>query len=129
MKEGEHPVYSTSGTVYYDGQPLDGARVMWYPEDDTMPPATATTDDNGEFVLTTYNAEDGAVAGKFKVTVKKMKPGEEIDNENPPENPEDPRYRPQSLIPEFYGDKDQTDLSAEVTQDGANEFEFKLEPQ
>jgi hypothetical protein len=72
--DGRMKVYPVSGKVTVGGQPAAGAQVVFYgatPEltgPGTVAPA-GTTDENGAFTLRSYEAGDGAPAGKFKVTV------------------------------------------------------------
>jgi hypothetical protein len=67
-------VYPVSGTVLYNGNPVEGAVVAFQGETATKL-ATGTTDPQGRFQLTTYEADDGAVPGKHKVTVTKITGG------------------------------------------------------
>lgn len=56
------------GIVTFRGKPLANARVSFYGPKATMP-ATGDTNDNGEFVLSMYGKDDGALVGENKVTV------------------------------------------------------------
>jgi hypothetical protein len=68
-----HPATSpVSGSVSYKGSPVDGATVVFTPLAGGHP-ATATTDSQGKFRLSTYAEFDGAVAGDYRVTVTKIK--------------------------------------------------------
>ncbi|HMC89367.1 MAG TPA: carboxypeptidase-like regulatory domain-containing protein [Gemmataceae bacterium] len=70
-----------------DGQPLPGATVLFMPEDGSGRAATGLTDSEGNFLLTTYKDNDGAVSGNYRVLVSKseaiepppahLKPGDE----------------------------------------------------
>lgn len=67
------PVQPVSGTVTFKGKPLSNALVAFHPVDNSDPRATAcraTSDANGKFTLSTYDANDGAPAGEYKVTVE-----------------------------------------------------------
>jgi len=57
-----------SGTVTYQGKPVPGATVMLYPVQGRKP-ASGLSDDTGQFTLTTFNKNDGALPGEHKVTV------------------------------------------------------------
>jgi hypothetical protein len=67
--------YPAEGTVTLDGKPLAGAQVVLHPQsgntDSGGATAQATTDAAGRFRLTTFQADDGAVAGQYVVTVSK----------------------------------------------------------
>ncbi len=64
------------GTVTLDGEPLEGASVVFTPEGEGKV-AVGTTDSAGKFTLTTYTPGDGAVVGTHKVTVRKTAGGGE----------------------------------------------------
>ena len=55
------------GVVSLDGEPVEGAAVLFSPEEGR--PASGTTNAQGEFVLQTFKARDGAVLGTHNVTV------------------------------------------------------------
>jgi hypothetical protein len=66
------PVYATKGRVLYNTQPLVGAKITFYPIDRVMLPRetpTATTDAEGNFVMSTYGSKDGAPTGYYRVTI------------------------------------------------------------
>ncbi|MCA9081516.1 MAG: carboxypeptidase regulatory-like domain-containing protein, partial [Planctomycetaceae bacterium] len=61
-----------SGTVTFDGQPLEGAQVIFVPDSKqgtTGPSSNATTDSSGKFELIGSGGKPGAVIGKHVVTV------------------------------------------------------------
>ena len=67
-------LYPVSGKVLVKGQPAEGAKVTFYPTaaesmGPKMPVPAGTTDANGDFRLQSSEADDGAPAGEFKVTV------------------------------------------------------------
>lgn len=59
-----------SGQVTLDGKPLSNAGVMFHPDAGGIP-ARGTTDQDGNFVLTTREDGDGATPGQNAVTVAK----------------------------------------------------------
>jgi hypothetical protein len=64
--------FPASGQVLWEGQPLAGALVVLHPQtagDTGLLPARAETDEQGKFVLGTYDSEDGVPAGDYRVTV------------------------------------------------------------
>ncbi|MBL8810159.1 MAG: carboxypeptidase regulatory-like domain-containing protein [Planctomycetaceae bacterium] len=69
--DGQKPVYPVSGKVTMAGAPVAKATVVFGPLE-KQPVATAITDANGEYKLTTYDSFDGAAAGKYEVTVSKV---------------------------------------------------------
>lgn len=63
-------VYPVKGSVVFKGKPLAGAQLTLIPQDNTFPSSvrpSATSKDDGTFVLGTYSAGDGAPAGTYKV--------------------------------------------------------------
>lgn len=72
-KYGDHPPYPVSGQVLANGQPANGARVVFYHLSDWGERAIvpeAWTEEDGSFVLETYSLKDGAPAGDYQVTVE-----------------------------------------------------------
>lgn len=63
-----HPV---SGTVTFANGPVANATVTFSPKD-KQPVATAVTDSQGKYTLTTYEASDGAAEGDYVVLVTKI---------------------------------------------------------
>src|SRR5262245_38254316 len=53
-----------TGTVTLDGKPLAGAQVVFQPKSGGQA-ASGTTDAQGKFTLTTFNAKDGAAVGSY----------------------------------------------------------------
>ena len=67
-------VYPVSGSVYFDGKPAEGVRVIFHPEIAAVPgkpvlrPSGETGADGG-FYLTSREPKDGAPIGKYQVTL------------------------------------------------------------
>lgn len=65
-------VVPASGQVTFEGKPVAGAQITLYPTSaevpDTVRPS-ATTSEDGSFVLGTYGANDGAPAGDYKAGI------------------------------------------------------------
>ena len=127
------PVFPVTGKLEYAGSPLSNAVISFAPLDG-QPVATGRTNSNGEYALTTYDFEDGAAEGKYKVIVSKQATkkgnGEEEHSEDseyePPTHAEDATGEEGSLLPSEYGTKDDTPLKATVDPSGDNVFDFKL---
>jgi hypothetical protein len=63
-------VYPTEGMVLYKGKPAVGARITLIPEEKTrrfFPSGKVAAD--GSFKLTTYEKDDGAPVGRYRVTI------------------------------------------------------------
>ena len=58
-----------SGTLQIDGQPFGPAQVDLRSEDGSLPPATGKASADGKFSLSTYDPDDGAAVGAYRVTV------------------------------------------------------------
>jgi hypothetical protein len=132
--DGGKPVYSASGTVTLFGNPLPTATVAFAPQDG-QPTAFGTTDAEGKFTLTTYDFEDGAAAGKFKVVITKSAPAateaapEGADHDADGGGGHDGESATgvtASLVPPKYSAVDQTPLQAEVKASGENVFSFDI---
>ncbi len=65
---GQLPVFPVRGQVVFNGQPVPGATITFYKEGAAVP-ASGMTDAKGEYHISTYAENDGAVVGKHRVTV------------------------------------------------------------
>lgn len=118
--------YPVSGTVLYNDEPVEGATVIFSPVGHENG-AVGLTAANGEFQLRTFEPNDGAVAGDYKVTIRKV---EVISDgaDGPPAIP-DPTPAPleeRSFLPERYGKAASSGLTASVKEEGGNTFKFEL---
>lgn len=121
-----------TGTVTYQGRPVEGAAILFIPESGPM--GTGTTDASGKYVITT-NGQPGAIVAAHKVTVSKLRQTAALPKEGaPPPSPEDMKMMqmsgPQSRheLPEKYSIPQGSGLTATVTTDDAkNVFDFQLE--
>ena len=73
-KSDRLPVYSVTGSVTAKSKPAAGVQVSFYGTDDHLKTATApfpqaVTESDGSFTLTSYEANDGAPAGNYVVTL------------------------------------------------------------
>lgn len=73
--ESRTPVYTVSGKLTDGSKPLANAQVVFHPVDGATdaPKPRGKTDANGEFKLTTYDGNDGAPAGQYRVSVEQWK--------------------------------------------------------
>jgi hypothetical protein len=107
----------TSGIVTYKGAPVEGAQVMF-----TSPaarPATAMTDAEGRFELTTFATGDGAVEGKHRVTITKT---ERVSGADPNNPYADTRH----MLPTKYSNPAKSPLSATIVDGGETDLKFAL---
>ena len=68
--ERREAVYRVRGMVLFDDRPLAEAQVVFHPVASTQRSLIAITDSRGEFSLTTYEPNDGAPVGEYRVTVE-----------------------------------------------------------
>lgn len=122
------PTYETTGTVTYNGEPVEGAHVTYRSDGDPVHIAYGTTDAQGHFALTTFEKGDGAVEGKYAVKIMKLeeKTGGAEAGSAPPGGPTAAPPPPKSLIPQRYSDFDTSGFTATVTPDGPNTEQFEL---
>ena len=119
---GRPATVEAGGTVTYNGEPVDGASIVFAPTAGGKA-AVGTTDASGNFKLMTFDPEDGAVPGTYSVTVvKRTAVPDEVseDSEGPSAPP------PEDLLPKRYGSASESGLTAEVTDGGENQFKFEL---
>jgi hypothetical protein len=137
-----------SGTVTYNGSPVAGAVVKFSPEGGSGHAASGTTDASGNFRLSTFEAQDGAVPGSYAVSVSKTEGeapaaagaggGEEnvdaiykameekgVDVMGAGQPGAEPEV--EDALPAKYKDASKSGLKAQVTEGGDNNFSFALE--
>lgn len=126
---------AAKGVVLYNNSPVEGATVVFL-SDGSSPSAKATTEANGEFVLTTSTYGDGAVVGNYQVIVSKdiSKPG--AVNKGPmsmedalkasKENQEAAGPSQLSLLPKKYGAAATSGINLQVAEDASKNV-FKIE--
>lgn len=138
-------LYPASGTVTYEGKPVDGATVMFTPQGGR--PSIGTTDAAGKFTIST-NGKPGAAPGAYTVSIIKsqiadsavassqaeVKPSEEEMMKRQKDmaammQGAQKAAKPKPLLPEKYSLPQSSSLSATVTEDASkNVFEFALTP-
>jgi hypothetical protein len=121
---GDPRVATVSGTVTYKGKPLPNAYVAFWPEKQGERAATGSTDANGRYRLTTYQAYDGAVIGKHGVMIR----AEEVQvAEGPPKAADDITLkRGKLLTPPRYSNAVTSGLTALVAPKN-NVIDFDLQ--
>ena len=134
---GEPPekTYPVSGTITLNGKPIVGADVTFI-NDESDRSAFGRTNDQGEYQLTTFSSNDGAVEGKHAVTIVKFEapPKQskvaDINSEAyvpPGFNESTDPVKPESSIPDKYASQETSGLIAVVNKEGENKIDFKLE--
>lgn len=115
---GRPATYPAGGVVSYGGRPLEGAAVTFMPKNGRI--ATGQTDAQGAFELTTFEANDGAIAGEHVVLVSKRE--KMVD----PDMPSSPYEMTRESLPPRYSNPAESGLTATVESGGENRFEFEL---
>lgn len=128
-----------SGRVTYKGQPVEGAKVTFRTEGSPRV-GTGITNANGEYELTTFDTNDGAVVGEHRVTIAKFE--QEVDSaESEGYDPENPgatysqqmmsaasgKDKLESQLPAKYADPATTPLTRTVVAGEDNVFNFEIE--
>ena len=117
---GTAPTVKVTGTVTYNGDPVEGASVAFIPESGR--PASGTTDASGKFTLTTFKSGDGAVPGKHAVAI--TEPSEDTNTEGEVDYslPDEPAGR----FPAKYTDPTTSGFTATVEEGGQTDFTFNM---
>jgi hypothetical protein len=107
--------------VKLDGQPVANAAVIFIAQDPGGRDAYGSTNENGEFELSTTKPGDGVMPGKYKVVIQP--PGEAgsstpFDDPEKPAAPAKPKAPQRARIPEKYTVPGQTPLTQEVPPKG-----------
>ena len=121
-------VFTVTGEVHYNGEPVDNAMVQFIPESPDGLGAFASTENGGKFVIATQGAtKAGALEGEYRVLVTKTVAVDSSGRELPPV--EEQEYSPYNMptnvrpsgpppmknfLPEKYASKDSTDLTVKV---------------
>jgi hypothetical protein len=114
-----------SGTVVRQGQPVAEATVLFEPASGTNA-AVGQTDSNGRYQLTTFELNDGAVPGDYKVAIRKIKvirntPAGTVADDFVGAPPDE-----KWLLPTKYGYGESSGFTATVKADGDNHFKYEL---
>ncbi|SFI63448.1 carboxypeptidase-like regulatory domain-containing protein [Planctomicrobium piriforme] len=112
-------VAPASGTVTFEGLPLEGAVVVFQPTAPDGIGASALTDSDGKFELKTFPPESGAVPGSYSVVIMKT------DAEDQPSEDAAP-VMVKSLIPIKYSIAAKSGLVADIPPSGLENISFDL---
>jgi hypothetical protein len=134
---GSKKPVKVEGLVKVDGQPASGVLIQFISQDKGGRDASGATDENGVFKLTTFNTNDGAMPGSYKVILSKYKEGGDAVTKVIANNQESMRNAiregmvnqarktnaPKSELPEIYTKADTTTLKYQIPYDGKIEIE------
>jgi hypothetical protein len=134
---------NVTGTVFWNGSPVEGARITFFPLDNSGISATGFTNAQGKYSLTATNSLVGGTGtkpGQYQVIVKKIATRVSKDREDleagritseeytkrqyskPPTS-----EKPKNLLPEKYADQTQSPLKVVVENKNENIIDFQLD--
>lgn len=122
--EMRQPVYKAHGVVILDGQPLEGAQVVFHSSDPEMT-ATGRTDATGKFQLTTYEEGDGFIVGTHGVSISKRVWIEKPTRYDTAEEPQKALF-PDELLAIKFTNRETSQLQATIEKKGKNSYEFQV---
>ncbi|ADB18536.1 hypothetical protein Psta_3881 [Pirellula staleyi DSM 6068] len=106
---GSSGMVQVAGVVTLDGQPVEGAAVMFMPAEGR--PAEGYTDATGNFLLQTQTPGDGVAPGVYRVTVVKTKVyGVEVNEDGTSGAFNPAAFREEFLVPKKYSMPDTSGL-------------------
>lgn len=119
-------VVPVSGTLTYQGKPLENYQVILMPEDGRRV-ATGVADASGKFTLGTNTAGDGAPPGPCKIAIQFAPPaaggdeGNEVIIDDPSKLP-----KPKVKIPAKYTDPATSGLDQDIPSSGIEDLKLEL---
>lgn len=131
-----------SGKVTYKGKPVEGAQVTFLSRTETARSASGRTDAEGNYALSTFNTDDGAIPGEYTVTISKIEQGaadSSIDVESGEFGADygammaaaadggNKAVLGENQLPEKYSKAAESGLQRAVREGDRNEFSFDLE--
>jgi hypothetical protein len=118
---GTAPTAKVSGTVTYQGKPIEGVNVAFVPTSGR--PASGITDASGHFTLSTFGTGDGAVLGSHKVALAEMP-----DDAQPmPGEPGWEKWKNRKArFAKKYGNAELSGFTAQVESGKRNVFTFDM---
>jgi len=118
-----------SGTVFYKGEPIGGATIIFHHEDSSKQGGSTMSEENGTFTLRTF-AGLGTYPGNYTVTVSKDKVTYSISEEEiarlEQEGKDVPSPTVESLLPRKYRTKTTSDLKFTIPEKGDKELKIEL---
>ncbi|MFN3149471.1 hypothetical protein [Bremerella sp.] len=119
------PTSPVTGKVTYKGDAVEGAKIKFVPVDPEGKVANGESSADGTYTMSTFETGDGAMAGKYKVSVRKLvsvEQGVQQDGEHKGE----PAYVNKDMLPKKYISDANTPLEFEVTT-GDNTYDIQLD--
>ena len=125
-------VVPVSGSVKVKGVAVADASVTFSPEGKSPRSPNGVTDSQGNFKLTTYDTNDGAMVGDFAVTIVSTKSAsggkkpEEMTAQDMINMGPRAATKTDGMVPSKYGDKKTSGLKRSVVEGDQNVFNFDL---
>ncbi len=133
-----------TGVITMGGEPVAEAKVMFHPIDGGPRNSYGTTNSKGEFKVSTYGMNDGAIVGRHVVTITKVDTKDQVKfdaNElaktgysgagyEKMMGPNAAKNREKDLsyiIPAKYSSKDTSGIEVDVVKGETNHFPFDLD--
>ena len=122
-------VYPVRGTITFEGRPLPGGGSISFVPLSNQEGKTAGGEiaADGTYRLTTYNPDDGSMAGDFRVVIIQVvekEPKNSGDGQPPAKAP--PGLPIADRIPTLYSNHQNSPLTAKVEEKGMNALDFDL---
>ncbi len=117
------------GVVTYNGERVAGATVVFVPESvnsETIG-ASALTSSSGEFSLSTFPPDTGAVPGRYRVGVTKLQAVARAPAGPDSHDLAAPTPPPQNLLPQQYSDPLQSGLIIDIPEAGTTDLAIELQ--
>lgn len=130
------PVIPATGSVSYQGKPIEGALITFIPIDPEGRGAAAYSNDKGFFQINSQGAQtNGCLPGRYKVSISKRlavdEGGEPLvattDAPSPYSTGDErpPLYK--SFLPEKYENANDSGIEIDVAKNKKNHFSFNLD--
>jgi hypothetical protein len=114
----ELPRQAVSGAVQFEGRPLKSGMIQFQPDSPDATTAAGAGIVDGSYSIV---RSQGLVPGKYKAMITSTSPSPEPARTSEPGDPSPPAREP---IPTKYNSN--SGLSAQVTKEGPNRFDFEL---
>ena len=122
---------SVSGMVTYQGNPVEGAVIVFRPAGSEGQTANGRTDATGAFKMGTFEGTDGVVPGEYGVMITKLEATSTSqalpeDDPNYDPNPKE-EAPPKNLLPEKYAKVETSGLTVSVPEgEEVTDLKFEL---
>ena len=123
-----------SGVVLLDGQPVEGASIVFSPEPPGEHAASALSGPDGEFELNAFPSKVGAVPGSYQVGISKTVRGAPVEQPDPESFGEDAQHAAEApaptlwhnALPAQYANPVSSGLKQQVPKEGTSSLRIEL---